>query len=71
MLLPVVVLLRRADLAVVVGAALAAKAGGVGFRRIAVALARPAETVRGSRAIPQMGQAPGLLSRTSGSMGHM
>jgi hypothetical protein len=46
-LLPVVALLRRADLAVVIGAALAAKAAGAGFRRIAVALARPAETVRG------------------------
>lgn len=46
-MLPVVALLRRADLAVVIGAALAAKAAGVGHRRIAVALARPAETVRG------------------------
>jgi hypothetical protein len=46
-LLPVVVLLRRADLAAVIGTALAAKAAGVGHRRIALALARPAETVRG------------------------
>lgn len=46
-LLPVVALLRRADLAVVIGAALAAKAAGAGFRRIAQELARPAETVRG------------------------
>lgn len=46
-LLPVVVLLRRADLAAVIGAALAAKAAGVGHRRIALALGRPAETVRG------------------------
>lgn len=45
-LLPVVALLRRADLAAVIGVALAAKAAGAGFRRIAVALARPAETVR-------------------------
>jgi hypothetical protein len=37
-LLPLVLLLRRADLAVVIGAALAAKARGVGHRRIAVAL---------------------------------
>jgi hypothetical protein len=46
-LLPVALLLRRADLAVVVGSALAAKAGGVGYRRIAAGLGRPVETVRG------------------------
>jgi hypothetical protein len=47
-LLPVEALLRRADAAVVVVAALAAKASRrVGFRRIATELARPAETVRG------------------------
>jgi hypothetical protein len=46
-LLPVVALLRRADLAVVIGAALAAKAVGDGYRRIAAALGRPVETVRG------------------------
>ncbi len=46
-LLPVVMLLRRADLAVVIGAALAAKAAGAGYRSIAVGLARPADTVRG------------------------
>lgn len=46
-LLPVVVLLRRADLAVVIAAALVAKAAGVGFRPIAVVLDRPVETVRG------------------------
>jgi hypothetical protein len=46
-LLPVVVLLRRADLAVVIGTALATKAAGAGCRRIAVALGRPVETVRG------------------------
>jgi Homeodomain-like domain len=46
-LLPVVALLRRADAAVVIGAALAAKAGGSGYRRIAAALGRPEETVRG------------------------
>jgi hypothetical protein len=47
-LLPVVVLLRRADVAEVIVAALAAKAvRGVGFGRIAAVLARPAETVRG------------------------
>lgn len=45
-LLPVVALLRRADLAVTIGTALAAKAGGAGYRRIAAVLGRPAETVR-------------------------
>jgi hypothetical protein len=46
-LLPVVVLLRRADLAAVIAAALAAKAAGAGCRPIAAALGRPVETVRG------------------------
>ena len=47
-LLPVTALLRRADTAVVIVSALAAKAtSGAGFRRIAADLARPAETVRG------------------------
>ena len=46
-LLPVGLLLRRADAAAVIGAALSAKAGGAGHRRIAAGLGRPAETVRG------------------------
>jgi hypothetical protein len=46
-LLPVLVLARRADIAAVIGLALAAKADGVGHRRIAAALGRPPETVRG------------------------
>lgn len=46
-LLSVVALLRRADTAEVIGAALAAKARGAGFRRIAASVGRPAETVRG------------------------
>jgi hypothetical protein len=46
-LLPVLLLARRADTVVVIGAALAAKTGGAGYRRIAAALGRPAETVRG------------------------
>lgn len=46
-LLPVLVLGRRADVAAVIGSALAAKARGWGHRRIAAALGRPAETVRG------------------------
>jgi hypothetical protein len=46
-LLPVLVLARRADTAAVIGVALAAKAAGAGHRRIAAALGRPPETVRG------------------------
>jgi hypothetical protein len=46
-LLPVGVLVRRADAAVVIGAALVAKAAGRGHRQIAVWLDRPAATVRG------------------------
>ena len=46
-LLPVWCLLRRADAAAVIGAALAAAAGGAGFRVIARMLGRPPETVRG------------------------
>lgn len=46
-LLPVVALARRADVAVVIGAGLEAKAAGGGHRRIARALGRPAATVRG------------------------
>lgn len=46
-LLPAVWLLRRADAASVIGLALLAKAAGQGHRSIAVALGRPAYTVRG------------------------
>jgi hypothetical protein len=47
-LLPVTALLRRADAAAVIVAALVARAvRGVGVGRIAAELARPAETVRG------------------------
>jgi hypothetical protein len=46
-LLPAWCLLRRADAAAVVGAALAAAAAGDGFRVIARRLGRPPETVRG------------------------
>ncbi len=46
-LLPVLLLVRRADTASVIGAALAEKAAGVGHRRIAERLGRPAGTVRG------------------------
>ena len=47
-LFPVLVLARRADVAAVIGRALAAKARGLGHRWIAAELGRPAETVRGS-----------------------
>lgn len=46
-LLPVLLLVRRADTAAVIGAALAAKAAGDGHRRIAERLGRPPGTVRG------------------------
>ena len=46
-LLPVFALLRRADVAEVIGAALAAKAAGRGVRPIAAATGRAAGTVRG------------------------
>ena len=45
-LLPVSCLLRRADGMAVIWAALAAKAGGMGFRPVARLLGRPASTVR-------------------------
>lgn len=40
-------LLRRRDLAVVIGAALVAKAAGIGHRRAAIAAGVPPSTVRG------------------------
>jgi hypothetical protein len=43
----VTALARRCDLAEVIGAALAAKAAGAGFRVAAAAVGRPAETVCG------------------------
>lgn len=46
-LLPVSCLLRRADEIAVIGSAVTAKAGGLGHRRIADRLGRPASTVRG------------------------
>jgi hypothetical protein len=45
-LLPVSCLLRRADGVVVIWAALAGKAAGLGFRPVAAGLGRPASTVR-------------------------
>jgi hypothetical protein len=46
-LLPVVALLRRADLAEVIGQALVGKARGSGARASAALLGRPVDTVRG------------------------
>lgn len=46
-LLPVFVLVRRVDLAEVIGTALAAKAAGASARTIAGRLGRPVDTVRG------------------------
>lgn len=46
-LLPVLLLVRRADAAAVIGAALAARAAGQGHRRVAAALGRAPDTVRG------------------------
>ena len=46
-LLPVVALLSRVDLAEVIGAAVAAKARGLGARTVAVLLGRSVDTVRG------------------------
>jgi hypothetical protein len=46
-LLPASVLLRRAVVVTVVGAGLLAKAGGLGHRRVAAEVGRPASTVRG------------------------
>ena len=46
-LLPVLLLVRRADTVAVIGAGLAAKAAGGGHRVIAAVLGRPAATVRG------------------------
>ena len=46
-LLPLIGLSRRADVAEVIGAGLVAKAAGWGHRQIAVVLGRPAATVRG------------------------
>jgi hypothetical protein len=46
-LLPVSVLVRRADTAAVIGAALAGGAAGLGHRRVAEQAGRPASTVRG------------------------
>jgi hypothetical protein len=67
-LLPVFALLRRVDLAEVIGAALAAKAAGAGARSIAAAWGRPADTVRGvAAAVRLAGRAgTGVLHQAAG-----
>jgi hypothetical protein len=62
-LLPATLTVRRADSTEVIGAALAAKAGGAGFRAIAATLARPVSTVRSwLRRVPE-GHARWLYER--------
>lgn len=62
-LLPATLTVRRADSIEVIGAALAAKAGGAGFRAIAATLARPVSTVRSwLRRVPE-GHARWLYER--------
>jgi hypothetical protein len=46
-LLPITLLVRRADVVGVIGSALAAKAAGAGYRSIAAGMGRPVDTVRG------------------------
>ena len=71
MLLPAWVLLRRADAVAVIGAALLAKAGGLGHRRVAAAVGRPASTVRGW--LRRMGQVAdrvlGVLAEVAAELG--
>jgi len=70
-LLPAWCLLRRADAAGVIGAALEAAAGGSGHRKVAGLLGRPASTVRGwmrrfaGRAEPVRAFFTVLLARTA------
>ena len=70
-LLPASVLLRRADAVRVIGAALLAKAGGWGHRRVAARVDRPASTVRGwLRRIGQVaGRVLGALAVVAAELG--
>ncbi|MFI7635141.1 hypothetical protein [Nonomuraea sp. NPDC049400] len=65
-LLPVTGLLRRADGVEVVGAALEAKARGVGHRRIAAGLGRPPSTVRGAAVSDETDPAAAAEHRAAG-----
>ncbi len=71
MLLPASVLLRRADVVTVIGAGLLAKAGGVGHRRVAVEVGRPAWTVRGwlRRAERVAGRVAAVLAAVAAEFG--
>jgi hypothetical protein len=64
-LLPVSCLLRRADGAAVIWAALVASAAGAGHRKIAAALGRPASTVRSwlARFTSRAGLVRGVFTR--------
>lgn len=70
-LLPVSVLLRRADAVTVIGAALLAKAGGVGHRRIAAPLEVPSSTLRGwlRRVVTVGQQVVAVLAVTAAELG--
>lgn len=70
-LLPVSVLLRRADAVTVIGAALLAKAGGNGHRPIGVLLNVPASTVRGwlRRIVTVAEQVLAVLAVAAGELG--
>ena len=70
MLLPARMLLRRADEAPVIGAALAAAARGLGYRRIACELGVPEDTVRGwlRRAAGRAGQVREVFTRVAAAL---
>ena len=69
-LLPARLLLRRADEAPVIGAALAAAARGLGHRRIAAELGVPEDTVRGwlRRAAGRAGQVREVFTRVAAAV---
>ncbi len=69
-LLPARLLARRADEAVVIGAALAAAAAGRGYRAAAAQLGVPADTVRGwvRRAAGRAGQIRAAFTRAAGAL---
>jgi Domain of unknown function (DUF6431) len=69
-LLPARLLARRADEAVVIGAALAAAAAGRGYRAAAAQLGVPADTVRGwvRRAAGRAGQVRAAFTRAAAAL---
>lgn len=69
-LLPARLLARRADEAVVIGAALAAAAAGRGYRAAAARVGVPADTVRGwvRRASGRAGQVRAAFTRVAGAL---